>query len=123
VPEIAQRLSELYDPPRIAKAMLRAREDYTSAVAAATQGLSPAEVTDVLVEMYSAYLDRPVTPEQAAQELGIAHEQLAEALASSRDTITLAVRAGKSVNRAAWASAFGDAAVCAEPIRLRGKSS
>ncbi|HEX4132465.1 MAG TPA: hypothetical protein VHZ24_20710 [Pirellulales bacterium] len=121
VPEVAQRIGQLYDPMRMDKAMTRAREDYAEAVAMATGGLSPAETTDLLVEMYASYLDHPVTPEQAAYELGIEHKQLAEALAGSRDAITLAVGAGMIVNRAAWASAFGDAALRAEQFRLRGK--
>ena len=40
VPEVAQRIGELYDPDRLGKVMARAREDYTQAVGLATGGLS-----------------------------------------------------------------------------------
>jgi hypothetical protein len=121
VPEVAQRLAEVYDPARLGKAMARAREDYAEAVAAATGGMTPAEATDALVAIYSGYLDAPVTPAWAAFELSLPPEKLAEALAASGDTITLAVRSGKSVNRAAWSSAYADAALHAENFRSRGR--
>jgi hypothetical protein len=120
-PEVAQRIAELYDPARMETAIARSREDYTAAVKRATGGLSPLEATNALVAMYTDYVDRPVMPEQAAFELGIDVGQLGEALADSRDAITLSVRAGKTVNRAAWASAFGDAALLVESFHSRGK--
>lgn len=121
LPEIVQRLVELYDPQRLSIAIERDRADYTTAVTAATGGLTPAAVTDALVAMYAGYLDRPVTPARAAQELGVEPTALREALAESRDTITLAIVAGQTVNRAAWASAYGDAALFVEQFFQRGK--
>jgi hypothetical protein len=119
LPEVAQRIGETYDPARLNIAVLRSREDYTAAVALACDGLTPAEVTEALVAMYSGYLDEPVSRERAAEELALDVSVLPEALAPSRDVITLAVRAGKRVNRAAWTSAFGDAALLAETFRSR----
>src|SRR5204863_5511824 len=89
------------------------------AVALATEGWTPAEATAALVRIYASYVDEPVTPERAAQELGIEIHQLAEALSGSRDPIALALSTGRSVNRAAWASAFGTTAVVVEEQRLR----
>jgi hypothetical protein len=120
VPEVAQRIAELYDSERLGTAMARAREDYTLAVGLATGGLTPAAVTDILVQLYSGYVDEQVTPRQAEIELGLPGESLGKALAGSTDPMLLALLAGKSINRAAWESAFATAAVQAETTRKRG---
>ncbi|MBS0207793.1 MAG: hypothetical protein JSS27_02465 [Planctomycetes bacterium] len=110
-PQIAQRLQELYDPARLHQAMQRDREDYAAAVALATDGMTPKEAIDALVAVYTRYVDVPVTLSRAAEELCVSEQQLAAALAESRDPMALALVLGKSINRAAWASAFGDAAL------------
>ena len=117
VPEVAQKIEEVYDSGRLGKAMARAREDYTAAVSSATDGWSPAEAVDALNTIYTAYVDKPVTPVQAATELGVLREQLAQAVADSHDVIVLALSVGKSVNRAAWESAFADASIHVENWR------
>ncbi len=106
-----QRITELYDPARLGKAMARAREDYEAAVVAATQGLGPTEAVEVLVELIVAYRDRPVTPEVAAAELGLTLEQLPTALVGTSDPILLALIHGRSVNRSAFESSYAEAAV------------
>ncbi|HEX3870198.1 MAG TPA: hypothetical protein VHV77_07180, partial [Pirellulales bacterium] len=122
IPEVAQKIGEVYDPARLDVSVSRAREDYTAAVDRATAGLSPAEATDALVALYSGYVDLPVTADQAAAELALEPSQLPEALVNSHDVMTLAVRSGHTVNRKAWESAFGDAALLAEQFRQRAES-
>ena len=100
--------------------MARAREDYTLAVGLATGGLSPAAATDALVQLYSGYIDEQVTPRRVEIELGLPADSLAKALAGSTDPILLSLLAGKSVNRAAWESAYATAAVGAETMKKRG---
>jgi hypothetical protein len=120
VPEVAQRISELYDSERLGAAMARAREDYTLAVGQATHGLSPAEATDILTGLYSGYVDEPVDRRRAEIELGLPGDSLPKVLAGTNDPILLALLAGKSVNRAAWESAFATAALQAETEKKRG---
>lgn len=113
LPEVAQRLAELYDNRALGRAMARDREDYAEAVARATGGMTPAQAADALVAVYAGYVDQPVTPEAAAVELGIAAADLRELLAKSTDPIALALATGKSVNRAAWESCFAEIALTA----------
>jgi hypothetical protein len=111
LPEVAQRIAEVYDNPALGRAMTRDREDYADAVARCTGGMTPAEVTDALSGMFAAYADEQVTPQRAAGELGLAPAQLTDVLANSTDPIALALATGKAVNRAAWESCFAEAAL------------
>jgi hypothetical protein len=123
LPEVAQRMAEVYDNHALGRALARDREDFADAVARSTGGLSPAEAVDALAGIYAAYLDEQVTPEQAAAELGLAPAELTDALSTSSDTITLTVAAGKAVNRAAWESCYADAALLAEKWKGGGKNA
>jgi hypothetical protein len=114
LPEVVQRMAEVYDTHALGRAMARDREDFADAVARSTGGLTPAEAVDALGGIYVGYSDEQVTPERAAAELGLEKAQLPQALAKSTDTITLATAAGKAVNRAAWESCYADAALWAE---------
>jgi hypothetical protein len=120
VPDVAQRIGDLYDSDRLGTAMARAREDYALAVGQATGGLSPADATDVVVQLSSGYLDEQVTPQRAESELGLPGGALAKVLTGTTDPILLALLAGKNVNRAAWESAFGTAALQVETTKKRG---
>ncbi|HEX3658642.1 MAG TPA: hypothetical protein VHV55_22815 [Pirellulales bacterium] len=111
LPEVAQRLAELYDNPALGRAMTRDREDFAAAVAGATGGMTPAQAVDALSSMFAGYADEQVTPERAAGELGIAPAQLTTVLAHSTDPIALALATGKAVNRAAWESCFAEIAL------------
>lgn len=111
-PSVVQRITELYDPARLGKAMARAREDYADAVALATGGLlEPAAAVETLSELIVAYQDRPVSPETASQELCVEPESLAATLAGTSDPILLSLVHGRSVNRAAWESSYAEAAL------------
>lgn len=111
LPEVVQRLAEVYDNPALGRALTRDREDYAQAVARSTGGMTPGEAADALAALYSGYLDEQVTPARAAAELGVEPGELAKALSASTDPIALALAAGKAVNRAAWESTFADAAL------------
>ena len=117
LPEVTQKLAELYDPYRLAKSMARSREDFEAAVGQATGGATPKAATAALVAIYAGYLDEQVTPAIAAAELGVPAGKLHEVLAATTDPISLAIAMGKSVNRAAWESCFHDAATRAEAWR------
>ncbi|MEX2118897.1 MAG: hypothetical protein WD847_04740 [Pirellulales bacterium] len=116
-PVVERRALELYDPVRLARRMLRDREDYAEAVALATGGLSTEQAAIALTETFAAHVYRPVTIESAAAELGLEAETLNAALGGSGDPIVLALLRGLAVDRASWESSFQEAALLAAAHR------
>jgi len=108
--EDAERLASFYDRD-LDRHLLRDREDYATAVASATGGLTVDRLATALAEQYAAYVDELVSPAQAARELGVTADDLARLLAGSNDAVLLALCAGLSVQRQQWEAAFAEAAL------------
>ncbi len=117
----AERAAEFYDEPRLRRQIEFDRETYSRAVARATAGMRPSDLADALARTAREFLYTPVTPEQAARELGPEPDQhgttdilvrrFRAALTNSRDPILLMLRQGRPVLRGQWESSFAEAAV------------
>lgn len=89
----------------------RDREDFATAVSAATGGLAVEDVADILPRAYRRYAFEPVTMERAADSLGVTVAALHAALAGSGDPIALALISGHAVQRKQWEGTFAEAAL------------
>jgi hypothetical protein len=107
LPEVAQRVGELYDPARLGKARQRDREDYASAVQSAC-GCTTKEAAAALANTFARFSDAEVSPDVAAAECGVAVDDFVARTAASTDPITLALRSGKRVTRKAFEASFQD---------------
>jgi len=105
LPQVAQRVAELYDPVRLAREQTRDREDYSAAVLQAT-GVSPREAAEALVRTYSDFVDRPVTRAVAARECGLHEPQFLIATRHATDPAILALRAGGEIRRTSYEASF-----------------
>ena len=85
----ARRVAEFYDEPRLQRQLAFDRETYSRAVARATDDMRPPDLADALAATVREFAYKPVTPEQAAREVGCDEEHLRRALATSRDPILL----------------------------------
>jgi hypothetical protein len=108
--ETADTLAAFYNAARLEKQAGRDREDYATAVAEVTGGMTTKQLVAALTEIFGAHQNGLVTPERAARELGV--ESL-ESLRASRDPILLALSAGISVQRQQWEASFAEAALLA----------
>jgi hypothetical protein len=106
--EKIDELSSFYASPKLERGLARDREDYASAVARATGGLSTRQTADALAVVYRRYAYEPVDAERAKRELGAA--SLAP-LAASSDPILLALFRGLAVQRNQFEASFAEAAV------------
>jgi hypothetical protein len=107
LPEVAQRVGELYDPAKLNREIQRDREDYAAAVKAACH-CTTKEAASALADCFAAYAFEPVWRERAAAEAGVGADRFALLTAGSTDAITLALRAGKKVNRKAFEASYQD---------------
>lgn len=114
---VVRRAAEFYDEPRLQRQMAFDRETYSQAVQRATAGMRPPDLADALARTVREFAYLPVTPAQAARELGLAPDQLSPALSTSRDPIVLLVARGGEVLRGQWESSFAEGAVLAERYR------
>jgi hypothetical protein len=112
-PRIVQRAAEFYDEPRLQRQMTFDRQTYTDATARATGNLTPEQLADALAASIRRFAYQPVTPDQAATEVGLDLESFRELLAPTRDPIILLLLEGNSVLRGQWESSFAEAALAA----------
>lgn len=108
-PRDAQRLADFYGSD-LTVALGRDREDYSSAVARSTAGLTVKESAAALAGVYAGYVDELVTLEQAAREVGATSEELVPHLQASNDPVLLMLSEGIAVQREQWNEAFAEAA-------------
>jgi hypothetical protein len=106
----AERLADFYGAD-LEKLRVRDGDDYAAAVAKATDGLRPGQISAALGQIYRRYVDDLVTPEQACRELGIARARLVPLCAASDDPVLLSLCAGLAVQRQQWEAAFAQAAL------------
>ena len=114
-----QRIAEFYDEPRLQRQMEFDRQTYDLAVSRATSGMKPEELAAALARMVRLFAYLPITPPQAAWELGIDPAELRDALAPSHDPILLLLLEGRPVLRGQWESSFAEAATLAESWKRR----
>src|SRR5688572_29481136 len=105
----AQRLAAFY-AANLDKLRVRDGDDYAEAVDIAT-GRTSQQIAAALATLYANYVDLPVTPEQAARELGVTRPRMNRLLASTDDPVLLALLQGLSVQRDQWSAAFAQAAL------------
>jgi hypothetical protein len=114
----ARRVAEFYDEPRLQRQIAFDRETYSRAVARATDDMRPPDLADALATTVREFAYKPVTPEQAARELGCGEAMMREALAASRDPILLLLARGRAILRGQWESSFAEAAVVVGKLRV-----
>ena len=114
LPEVSQRVAELYDPTHMEKSVKRATEDYEDAVKRATD-LDGQKAAAILSGVYEKYIERPINQKIASAELGIPAEQFVQRMGPSSDPVVLALRAGIEVTRKDWESAWADAILRTKP--------
>lgn len=107
LPEVAQRVGELYDPAKLNREIDRDREDYEAAVKEAC-GCTTAEAAQSLAATFARYAYADVSRETAADECGFVVDRFVALTAGSTDPITLALRAGKKVTRKAFEASYSD---------------
>lgn len=108
VPEVAQRVAELYDPARLNREIERDREDYEDAVKRACN-CDDLKATQCLSGTYARYVYDPVGRSTAAAECGVDSKVFVARTAVSTDPIILALRSGKPVTRKSWESSYSEA--------------
>ena len=108
VPEVAQRVAELYDPQRLGVRLDRDRFDHNAAVVRAT-GVDSRQAVEALAATCARYQEHPVTLQVAARECGVEAEAFVQATQASQDPHVLALRAGGETNRKQWESSFAGA--------------
>ncbi len=118
-PSVVQRIAEFYDEPRLQRQMEFDRQTYDLAVSRATSGMKPEELAAALARMVRVFAYIPITPNQAARELGVDPAELRNALAPSHDPILLLLLEGRPVLRGQWESSFAEAATLAESWKRR----
>ncbi|HEX3997143.1 MAG TPA: hypothetical protein VHX65_01165 [Pirellulales bacterium] len=118
-PTLVQRIAEFYDEPRLQRQMDFDRQTYDLAVARATDGMKADELAAALAATVREFAYLPVTPTQAARELGIDADALGDALGQSHDPILLLLVEGRQVLRGQWESSFAEAATLAESWKVR----
>ncbi len=109
-PSDAQRLAAFYLSD-LGKKLRRDREDYATAVAQATGGLTTVTTSAALARIVREYADDLVDLERAAREVGVAPEVLRSALRATRDSTLAALAVGIAVQRKQWEVVFGEAAL------------
>ena len=107
LPEVAQRVGELYNPAKLNKEIERDREDYSTAVEAAC-GCSTQEAASALAGTFARYAFDGVSQAVAAAEAGCSPAEFAARCRASNDPITLALRSGKKVTRKAFEASYQD---------------
>ncbi|HEY2883210.1 MAG TPA: hypothetical protein VGJ15_12270 [Pirellulales bacterium] len=117
-PTIVERAIEFYDQPRLQRQMAFDRQTYTAAVAQTTDGLTPEQLADALAAVVRNFAYLPVSPEQAAREVGLEPAAFRQALHATRDPIVLLLLEGRSVLRGQWDSSFAEAALAAQVIQI-----
>jgi hypothetical protein len=118
-PTLVQRIAEFYDEPRLQRQMQFDRQTYDLAAARATGGMKPEELAEALARTVRLFAYLPVTPSQAAGELGLDTADLRAALSSSHDPIVLLLLEGRPVLRGQWESSFAEAATLAESWKVQ----
>ncbi len=116
LPEVAQRLGEVYQPQRMIRSIARDREDYTLAVAQAT-GVAPGEAAKALSNVYANFTDDTVSLAKAASEAGVSVETLAIKAASSNDPIVRLLLSGKAVKRKTFETSWPEIIYAAWDIK------
>ncbi len=114
--DLVQRIAEFYDEPRLQRQMAFDRQTYALAVARATDGMKPEELAGALAALVRQFAYLPITPEQAARELGIGVADLRAPLSPSHDPILLLLAEGRPVLRGQWESSFAEAATLSELV-------
>ena len=112
-PTQVQRIAEFYDEPRLQRQMQFDRQTYDQAVARATAGMKAEDLAAALASVVRQFAYLPVTPAQAARELGIDEAHLRDALSQSHDPVVLLLLEGRLVLRGQWESSFAEAATLA----------
>lgn len=107
LPEVAQRVGEMYNPTKLNREIERDRADYADAVREATGGTTEA-AANALAGTYARYNYESVELGRAAEEAGVGVDAFAARTAASTDPITLALRAGKRVTRKAFEASYQD---------------
>jgi hypothetical protein len=110
--DTAEVLAAFYDSAKLEKLAARDREDYATAVAQATGGMSVKQLVAALADVYGGYQNELVDAERARRELGARDLR---SLAASRDPVLLALLAGIGVQRKQWEASFAEAALLAAP--------
>jgi hypothetical protein len=114
----ARRVAEFYDEPRLQRQLAFDRETYSRAVARATDDMRPPDLADALATTVREFAYKPVTPAQAARELGCDDDTMRQALTASRDPILLLLARGRPILRGQWESSFAEAAIVAGTLRV-----
>ena len=76
-------------------------------------GMTPEQLAVALAAAVRKFSYLPVTPEQAAVEVGLPLDQFKLALAATHDPVILILLEGRSVLRGQWESSFAEAALAA----------
>ncbi len=127
-PSIVQRAAEFYDEPRLQRQMKFDRETYAAAVERATTvqaqgplrqwcppslGFSPDQLVDALAAVVRRFAYLPLTPDEAASEVGLSPSEFKRLLAPTHDPVILVLIEGRNVLRGQWDSSFAEAALAA----------
>lgn len=120
-PEVAQRLASFYGrQDRLARFLVRDREDYEESVRLAAIDADPKTIGQALSQAFLRYSREDVTPETALAELGIRSGeadppslQLRKRLVGTRDPLLMALMEGLPIQRAQWEVSFAEAALLA----------
>ena len=116
---LVQRIAEFYDEPRLQRQMEFDRQTYDLAVSRATDGIKPEELAAALARTVREFAYLPITPSQAASEIGLDVDDLRDALSASHDPILLMLLEGRPVLRGQWESSFAEAATLARAWKGR----
>lgn len=116
-PSDAQRLASFYLAD-LNKRLLRDREDFASAVAAATGGRTTQEIVPRLARVVHEYADQLVDLPHAAAEVGVSEPLLQQRLRASHDSVLAALAVGIAVQREQWEASFGEAALLVRAAQL-----
>ncbi|HZZ27161.1 MAG TPA: hypothetical protein VFE46_04065 [Pirellulales bacterium] len=117
-PNVVERAVEFYDEPRLQRQMEFDRQSYADAVARATGGMKPEELAESLAALFREFAYLPVTPQQAAVEVGLQPTEFRQALFATRDPIILLLLEDRPVLRGQWESSFAEAALAAQAYRI-----
>jgi hypothetical protein len=135
-PNITRRAAEFYDEPRLQRQIDFDRQTYSAALTRATNipnltrsgransqiptdqkslttdhpSLTPAQLSDSLATVVRNYAYLPVTPDQAAAEVGLTLDQFQQHLAQSHDPIILLLLQNRPILRDQWTTSFPEAA-------------
>jgi hypothetical protein len=144
-PNISRRAAEFYDEPRLQRQIAFDRQTYAAALSRATtfaplanahphngrlttdngrlgtgnQPLTSPQLSDSLATFVRNYAYLPVTPEQAASEVGLTIDQFQQSLAQSHDPIILLLLQNRPILRDQWTSSFSEAAAASQTLNAK----